>query len=304
MKRVTPLPITLDRRRIYIFPTGHGFVFIAILAAMLVGSINYNNNLGFLLVFLLGGMTLVSILHTWRNLLGLQIRLVGVRPVFAGGDAVFDFRVRADGRVRKGVSFTLQKRRNTVLTIPPFTETDISLPAMTVRRGLFKPERLSVSCRYPLGLFRAWSILHPDISCPVYPAPVAGAMEGEPAPLPGKEGKQWYRSGVDDFMGLKPYQAGDSPRHIAWKRLSAGRGVLSKDFAGQGESAIVFDFERLPGDPETRLSRLCGMVLAADRMQTVYGLVLAGKRIAPGRGDGHKHQCLRALALFGEGEGG
>ena len=77
------LPQTLDRKRVYIFPTRYGFVFILVLFAMLLGSMNHNNNLGFLLTFLLSGMALVSILHTYRNMIGLEILSVAATPIFA-----------------------------------------------------------------------------------------------------------------------------------------------------------------------------------------------------------------------------
>ena len=50
--------ITLDRRRIYALPTRYGILFAVMLFVMLLGSINYNNSLGFLLTFLLASMGL------------------------------------------------------------------------------------------------------------------------------------------------------------------------------------------------------------------------------------------------------
>jgi hypothetical protein len=43
------LPVTLDRRRIYIVPTRAGMGFAVLLAAMLVGALNYQNNAALLL---------------------------------------------------------------------------------------------------------------------------------------------------------------------------------------------------------------------------------------------------------------
>lgn len=298
----TILPIRLDSRRTYIFPTGHGFVFLAVLLAMLIGSINYNNNLGFLLVFLLGGMTLTSIIHTYRNLLGLEILSAQSGPVFAGEDAVFDLQVGRGGHDRKEIFFALEKGRNTVETISSLTYLTIQLPVKTAHRGVFKPERLMVSCRYPLGLFRAWSVLRTDITCLVYPAPIHGAFAFEQDGRATGEGKRPTMYGVDDFQGLRIYQPGDPLRHIAWKRLSGGQGVFTKDFSGRMQSVAVFDFNRIPGDLETRLSRLCDMVLHAQRQEMVYGLALPGETIAPDRGNAHMNRCLSALALFGKGK--
>jgi len=40
------------------------------------------------------------------------------------------------------------------------------------------------------------------------------------------------------------------------------------------------------------------MVLKAHHMNAEYGLSLPGRTIAPGKGERHKHQCLKSLALF------
>ena len=63
----------LGQRQIYILPTRYGVLFAGMLLAMLVGSLNYGSNLGFLYTFLLAGIGLSTILETWRNLLGLQV---------------------------------------------------------------------------------------------------------------------------------------------------------------------------------------------------------------------------------------
>ena len=51
---------TLRPGRVYILPTGVGLVFGIMGFAMLLGSMNYNNNLSFVLTFLLAGLGFVS----------------------------------------------------------------------------------------------------------------------------------------------------------------------------------------------------------------------------------------------------
>jgi uncharacterized protein (DUF58 family) len=50
-------------------------------------------------------------------------------------------------------------------------------------------------------------------------------------------------------------------------------------------------------DTERKLSRLCAWVLAADQLGSSYGMRLPGREIKPATGEGHKRQCLEALAL-------
>ena len=51
---------------------------------MLLGALNYSNNMGFALAFLLTAVAVVSIHHCQRNLAGLRLTVSGCEPVFAG----------------------------------------------------------------------------------------------------------------------------------------------------------------------------------------------------------------------------
>ena len=86
-------PVQLDRSRIFILPTATGLLFAVVLLVMLLGAINYANNMGYMFTFLLGSMALVSILHSYRNLAQLQFAAGRAEPVFAGERAAFDIHV-------------------------------------------------------------------------------------------------------------------------------------------------------------------------------------------------------------------
>src|ERR1700704_4488035 len=77
-------PVALGQRRVYILPTRGGLMFGVTIVLMLIGSINYNLSLGYVLVFLLAGNGMVSMLHTWRNLARLALSSAKSGPVFVG----------------------------------------------------------------------------------------------------------------------------------------------------------------------------------------------------------------------------
>src|SRR5215470_2709779 len=91
-KRHGPEPgvVLLTQRRVYILPTRPGVTFGLALILMLIGSINYNLSLGYVLTFLLAGVGIVSILHTFRNLVHLYVGGGRAQPVFAGEVAHFE----------------------------------------------------------------------------------------------------------------------------------------------------------------------------------------------------------------------
>ena len=295
-----PLPHRLVRRRIYVLPTRHGVVFLAILFAMLLGSVNYNNNLGFLLTFLLGSMAFVSILHTYRNISGIRVMAVTGKPVFAGNDAALELVIRAQEYTRIAVSFKFDLGKYQRCNLETTHANQIMLNVPTSQRGRLQPGRLTVFSRYPLGLFYAWSPFYVEADCIVYPQPVPTTFvasngsigetaQGAPKPKPG----------VDDFQGLRLYQPGDPLQHISWKAYSRGLGLMTKQFIGISGASPLLDWDMLKsGNTEKRLSMLSYLVLQAHRMNIAYGLRLPGREIMPDKGIIHKHKCLKALALY------
>ncbi len=294
-------PATLHRRNIYVLPTRYGLLFVAILAAMLLGALNYNNNLGFLLTFLLGGMTFVSILYTVRNLSGMSVVSVRSRPVFAGETAAFTFMLRTPIPIRPAVRFAFPGMPEVHRDLPAGTDTTVTLKGTAARRGLLQPGVLTISSRFPLGLFRSWSRLNLPVECLVYPRPFSGPLVLSDGPSEtGEEGSRPVGPGAEDFQGLRPYQPGDPLQHVSWKTFSQGQGVFTKQFTAQRGAAVQLEWARLRDrDPEVRLSRLCHMVLDAHRRRLLYGLRIPGVEIPPDWGEAHKHECLRALARYG-----
>lgn len=303
-KRQTPvrfsLPIQLHRRRVYVFPTRQGFVFFGMLFALLFGSVNHNNNLGFILTFLLGGMAFVSIFHTYRNIAGISLVSARAKPVFAEQQVVFAIQLHAPRLPRQAVSLWFRNNKQTSFDLPSDNTVTITVPHKTGKRGILKPDILYVSTTYPLGLFRGWSKLLIDTSCMVYPKPTAGPIVADPGSENNEHEGEMGGAGVDDFAGLETYRHGDPLQHISWKTLSRGQGLYSKKFEGQLGKTIFLNPEALPGrDLEIKLSRICHMILTAEAIRIPYGLKLGTKVISPDLGGPHKRLCLRELALTG-----
>jgi len=77
-------PVELTRNRIYILPTRLGLAYAGMLFAMLLGGMNYNNNLGLGLTFLLVSLGFVTMHHCHGTLRGLSLRLLATEPAFVG----------------------------------------------------------------------------------------------------------------------------------------------------------------------------------------------------------------------------
>ncbi len=286
-------------RQIYILPTRYGVIFAQLLLLLLVGSINYGNNLAFFLTFLLAGLGIVAMLHTWRNLVGLELTTGTVEPVFAGHAASFEIHIinnRAGERA--GISLETPGRIAVSTDIAGNSRSSLRLNRDTSSRGLIPLGRIVVSTSFPLGLLRAWSYVETDATCLVYPRP--GAKR------PPATSSDYDRSssgdkgvGVDDFVGIRTYRAGDSPKHINWKAVAGERGLQTKQFGGDRADRVWLDWQSMPGvEHEERLSRICRGVLDACDREQEFGLRIPGSELNPNHGQAHRHRCLEALALY------
>ncbi|THF65752.1 DUF58 domain-containing protein [Pseudothauera nasutitermitis] len=293
-------PIQLFQRRIYVLPSGAGLAYAAALLTLLLASINYNLSLGYALTFLLGGVGVASLVQAFRNLLHLEIRPAHCAPVFQGESAAFVLRLENRRDTPRPALSLRAGNGETLLELPAASAADAVLNLPATRRGWLPIGRVTLETRFPLGLVRAWSILHPDLRGLVYPAP-----ENDPPPLPAGTGDGHGRlaraTGDGDFTGLRAHQRGDSPRHIAWKALARGGPVLTKQFAGQAGEHVELDWHALPGalDDEARLSRLAAWLLAAENGGHTYALRLPGTTLPYGHGPAHLRDALRLLALHG-----
>lgn len=294
-----PDPVTLHRRRVYIFPTKAGFMFGFAVAAMGLGAMNYNASLAFILAFGLAALGLVAMHHAHRTLEGLELRSGRVDPVFAGQVAHFGLTLRNLARApRIGITLTLDERNLARTDVAAEDDAGVVLAQVAPRRGWLTARRFGLHTTYPFGLFRAWCWIRMDLRCLVYPAPAAPGTRPPPQPADQGQGRA-DESGLEDFSGLREYRPGDAPRHIAWRVFARRDELAVKQFAGSTALARALDFDALQGlDVEQRLSQLTRWVLDAHGDNESFALSLPGVRIPYGQGAGHRDRCLEALALF------
>ena len=171
----TTVPVVLGLRNIYILPTAYGMLYLTVLGAMLIGSVNYNNNLGFLLTFLLGSLGLTAMMHTYSMLYGLRLVSATAMPIFAGESVDVDLRVADVDQPRTGLHWYFKAADRIRADLRPKQPGRIMVRARTGHRGLFDPGWLRIVSDYPLGLFQAWARINTGLQCLVYPRPISAA---------------------------------------------------------------------------------------------------------------------------------
>lgn len=298
--KATSGPASLGRRHIYILPTAYGCAYAFVLLLMLAGAINYALSLGFVLVFLLAGVGMLTMLHTWRNLAHMVLMNSRSTPVFAGDVAQLSIQIaETRHRPRYAIGAELERESPVYADLPADGKAEIRLPVSTTERGWHSVGRIKLHTDFPLGLFHVWGYFMPEEKMLVYPRPSPEALAIPHAPDHEANGGLANISGDEDFFGHRSYQLGDSPRRVDWKASSREQGMLTKQFQGQAESALWLDFDHTPGtDTEQRISRLTRWIIDAEAAHQRYGLRIPGQTISPASGTSHYHQCLQALALM------
>lgn len=288
--------------RLPFLPTSYGLLLMMVLIAIIIGALNYENNLGLVLAFLLTGILLTSLFQANRSLAGLNLQTGNKSALFA--NTVGSLEVLILGRENIHFKLTISTPGGQPVTFPvsPGQPARGRLPLKPAKRGWLTLDYLEITSEFPFGLW----LLRRRIGLParllVYPEPLTGPFRISSSET-GNEGDQISGSGVDDFLGLRPYVPGDLIQRLAWKASSRGQGLFTKDFGAYAGTMLDFTWEMAgPGDVEVRLSRLCHLVLKAKARQLPYSLRIPGHSIPVGSGETHSFRCLRALALFRENE--
>jgi uncharacterized protein (DUF58 family) len=303
-----PGEVVLVMRRVFIVPTRPGLAFAVLLLVMLIGSINYTLGLGFALTFFTGACAVADMVLTARNLALLRLAPGRAQPVFSGQEAQFELRLHNDtarDRFAVWLGFQDDGEPRHAVDVPAGGSAAQMLAAPTESRGWLAAPRVRLLTRFPLGLFRAWSYWQPDLRVLVYPAPEPNAP---PLPMSGAASEDGHgQVGLDNFAGIRSYQAGDPMRHLAWRHIarhdpSLGGQLVTKHFEGGAVAEMVLDFALLPAsmDLELRLSRMARWVLEAEQRALPYAFRIGHHDFAAALGDAHRASCLRALALYGQ----
>lgn len=297
------LPIELRRQRLYVLPSRAGLGFATLLILMLAAGLNYVNSLALLVTFAFAGVALVGVNLCHRNLLGLRILGAVAQPTFCGEPGEIEFTLENPGRVaRRAIILQIDATQVVVPCIEPQQTLRVKLLLPTERRGVRRIERVRIATGFPFALATAWSWLHLPLELVVYPRP-----EGMRAPAASAQGREGGSAvptaGHDEWVDLRAFRDGDSPRQVAWKAYARGLPLLVKEYRGAAAETLWFDFDTLgPLDTEQRLQQMARWVVDSEARGARYGMQLGRIELATDRGMGHRHNCLAALARHEDAE--
>ncbi|MDM0058080.1 DUF58 domain-containing protein [Variovorax fucosicus] len=298
--------IELTQRNVYIVPTRAGWMLGATLLVLLIASINYQLNLGYLLTFLLAGSVAVGMHVCHGTLRGLAMHLIAPDAQYAGTAAVFRVVLHNARRgVRYGIGLSVRGSGQWAWAdVPAEGSETVEVAFRPSTRGLHAVPPLTAETRFPLGTFRVWTVWRPAARVLVYPSP-----EPHPPPLPPGEPLAGQASSAvatsqiaGEYDGVRAYRRGDPLKLVVWKKAARAQATGSSELVSrdtqQAQRQELWLDAQAAGLPEleARLSRLCAWVLMADRLGVDYGLRVGALQVKPAQGEAHRRRCLEVLA--------
>ena len=184
------------------------------------------------------------------------------------------------------------------------------IPIKLEKRGKLIVPRLILQSYYGFGLFRCWTSVDLTVAVIVYPKPErpgqvtieqfltankneeSNEFDNEQAPV---------SNGADEFNELIPYKQGESLAKVAWKQVARGQGWYTKNYDQMiNISPNWLSLDSLPNAPlEQQLRWLSFLIIALEKRDQAYGLILPNITIAPDQGIAHSHVCLKEIAMYG-----
>lgn len=296
------LPHVVTHQRVYIVPTKRGLAFLLALLLMLIASVNYALSLGYALSFILTGLFAATLLHTYRNLAGIEVHTIDKIDAFTGDKVAFLVSLLNNlDETRHGIRVSDNHGARLLTHIEPRDSTQAMLTVLAERRGTHKLGRITLQSDWPLGLWTCWTYLHTPVEALVYPKP-----ETNPPSLPFNtaedEGPNSSPSLDGEVSGLREYRPGDSMGSIAWKSAAKGSGLQVRTFdTNKAPSSVVLNLKSTGHyQLEDQLSRLCAWVVQAHASHTEFKLELPGEHLQSDAGEQHYLQALKLLALYGQ----
>ncbi len=199
---------------------------------LLVASINYQLNLGYLLTFLLAGSVAVGMHVRHGTLRGLAMHLMAPDPQFAGAAAVFRVVLHNTRRsARYGIGLAVRRSGHWAWCDVPARRQRHrrgGVPARAPRRlhpvpHAHAPRRAFRSAPSASGRCggrprRCWSIPAPGA------ASAAAARRASRWPATAARRPRCARQLAGEYDGVRAYRRGDPLKLVVWKKARAGAG--------------------------------------------------------------------------------
>lgn len=276
-------------------PTGRGGLLLLCGFGLFLLATHFSSNAVFLLAFFCISLPLCAPIAVWRTPARAALVALPTEPAAAGEPISLRFhlmpypRGTAEYTIHTGFGDAVENRATNewVARIPP------------LKRGVYHPGPIRVSCRDPLGLFCVSRDLTADEAAGIHKLVVYPRPDwSNPAQAVGHKMAGTTTAPTGEIAGLRDYRRGDPQQSVDWRASARTEVLMVREYERHAdEGACMFDGRSASGEKAERmLSCLTAGVLEAARNGAPTGLRLAALEIAPKRGAKHLETILHALA--------
>lgn len=280
--RLEGASITTNARRAVALPTASGVLFFALVALLLLGAINFQSNLGFLMAFSFLILGFIAMLMVGQNFHGVEISSHGDLVVQEGVIAQLDLKLRSDLTKH---DLQIASNQHPIVTNAEPDGCHVKLLIESLHRGVYEKPLIEIGSQFPIG----WIILRcrwrPRGHIFVYPNPC------DPATQQKSKGSNQFNE-----IAVRPYRTGDRMASVSWKKTKTLTSPVVVDSFGNSKSQII-SFRNYPNSNYGEcLSFLTWEVLRAHQKGLKWSLELPLHRLSARSGSKHLEACLKELA--------
>lgn len=166
----------------------------------------------------------------------------------------------------------------------------VSIPFKPDRRGIFTYEKCYLESRYPLSTARLAKEIQAKYEGIVYPEPKGKSLDTF------LQEQETHYGEEKEFDGLREYDGSQKISHIHWASVAKGEMAVKIFTKETTLHNLLFNYEKLTGDKESRLSQLCLWVLECEKKHLSFALQLPHKQF-----NSHKEsidEILETLARY------
>ena len=282
--------------RIRILPLG--FAYILLSGVISAAAANTGNNAMYMIAALMLGLFILSGVLSILSLNRLEVGRLSGGEILARKPASVYVEIRNHGWwPLAGISIN----EKPCPSVPGRGSRLARLTLEFQRRGLQTPPPLWVQSHFPFGFLARRKVAGAPSRLLVFPALGAPGLASRSMPQDlGQEERSSRWGEVLEHRGLKPFSAGDDPRHVHWKK-SAQRGhlvAIEYDHRAQGARELFLDTRSEdPARFEQEVERVASACDQLLRRGIPVALATPRFRFAAGTGEGHRRRLLGFLAL-------
>ena len=276
-----------------------GWRYIGLVTLITAAAFNTGSNPLFMLAALMLGLFILSGILSDMMLWQVEVESVTPGEFYAQEPGVLWVRLR--NRNRLFAVYGLSVNGEPIAVIPRASGRTAPIPMAFPGRGYADLPGLRVESRFPFGFIARRRALRTMGRALVYPS-IRSAKP--PGIHPQRRMRERERMAADgdlrEYRSLKPFQDGDDPRHINWKK-SAQRGTLiAAEFDRKSLGNMELYLDTRAADAQKFEEDVAAAASAACRwLVRGYSVSLATPdiRLPAGAGEGQRRNLLSFLAL-------